>query len=417
MRHAFFDFWASKAWAGLVVLVGLAGGCTFSSPAASCFGGNTSEGFITCALSMAPVVAPSSHTRSIVYEESNRLRVEHGQACVQVEQAASSSQFAFRIQQSETFPAAYADSATIIMNGWKLRYLNSDHHVQGFGSAIVNVREARTDAGLQLQWEAGGVIADQNGDDPYEWCYSFTLVGWRRGGFDAVAFERNLSYIKAADPGNVSAVHAIDGLARNVYGAGAVLPQGFAMMWGDQSDRHVLQAGFDMGQHYSSGSGQMSWTARALFKDNAVVNDFYIGQLVSTMSYSAPEQFHPAEVLLETANGWVPQRNKVDLTPFDGDSSCQAVGNSTPSLLSYRVDVPYTYAVPVLAGWELGYVCTDHHVRQIGAAIVDWRFEPRADGLGGSVYYTIEQALGDDSDNINYARVSVDVLGLKPLAR
>jgi|GEM_PF-3913577 len=64
-----------------------------------------------------------------------------------------------------------------------------------------------------------------------------------------------------------------------------------------------------------------------------------------------------------------------------------------------------------------GFWVVVHHVRQIGAAIVDWRFERRADGLGGSVYYTIEQALGDDSDNINYARVSVDVLGLKPLAR
>lgn len=413
MRDAFF----SLVFKPVALLAVLASGCGFESPAASCFAGNTSDGFITCALNMAPVVLPSLQTRAIVYEEPARLRVEHGQACVSVPQAASSSAFAFRIEQSETFPAAYADSATIFMNGWKLRYLNSDHHVQGFGSAIVNVREARTDAGLQLRWEAGGVVADQNGDDPYEWCYSFTLVGWSRSGFDAVASERNLSYIKAADPGNVSAVHAIDGLARNVYGGGAVLPQGFAMMWGDRSDRHVLQAGFDLGQHYAAGTGQMAWTTRALFKDNAVVNDFYIGQLVSTLSYSAPEQFHPAEVLLETADGWVPQRNKVDLTPFDGDSSCTAVGNSTPSLLSYRVDVPYAYAVPVLSGWELGYVCTDHHVRQIGAAIVDWRFERREDGLGGSIYYTIEQALGDDSDNINYARVSVDVLGLKPLAR
>lgn len=415
MRYV--DFWISRAWFGLVVLVGLASGCTFSSPAGSCFANNNSEGFITCALSMAPVVLPSSQSRAIVYEETGRLRVEHGQACVQVPQAASSSQFAFRIEQSETFPSAYADSTTIIMNGWKLRYLNSDHHVQGFGSSIVNVREARTDLGLQLQWEAGGVIADHNGDDPYEWCYSFTLVGWRRSAFDAVAFERNLSYIKAADPGNVSAVHAIDGLARNVYGAGAVLPQGFAMMWGDQSDRHVLQAGFDLGQHYTAGTGQMGWTTRGLFKDNDVVNDFYIGQLVSTMSYSAPEQYHPAEVLLETDGGWVPRQNKVDLTPFAGSSSCSAVGDSTPSLVSYRVDVPYVYAVPVLSGWELGYVCTDHHVRQIGAAIVDWRFERRADGLGGSLYYTIEQALGDDSENINYARVSIDVLGLKPLAQ
>lgn len=419
MRDTFLGLFPSpKAWLALAALPALAGACTFESPAASCIAGNTSENFITCALNMAPVVAPSSQSREIVYEVPGTIRVEHGQACVSVPRAASSTEFAFRIQQSETFPGAYADSGAIFMNGWKLRYLNSDHHVQGFGSAIVNVREARTPEGLQLQWEAGGVIADQNGDDPYEWCYSFTLVGWLRAstGFDMVSSERNLSYIKAADPGNVSAVHAIDGLARNVYGNGAVLPQGFAMMWGDHSDRHVLQAGFDLGQHYAAGSGQMAWTSRSLFKDNAVVNDFYIGQLVSTLSYSAPEQFHPAEVLVETANGWTPQANKVALTPFDGDSSCTAVGNSTPTLRNYRVDVPYAYAVPVLSGWELGYVCTDHHVRQIGTAIVDWRFERRADGLGGSVFYTVEQALGDDSDNINYARVSVDILGLKPMS-
>lgn len=101
MRYAFFDSSVSTTWSTLAVLIALGAGCTFSSPAASCFGGNTSEGFITCALSMAPVVAPSSHTRSIVYEESNRLRVEYGQACVQVEQAASSSQFAFRIQRRQ----------------------------------------------------------------------------------------------------------------------------------------------------------------------------------------------------------------------------------------------------------------------------------------------------------------------------
>ena len=91
------------------------------------------------------------------------------------------------------------------------------------------------------------------------------------------------------------------------------------------------------------------------------------------------------------------------------------MGSSTPRIENYRIDVPYAYAVPVLSGWELGYVCTDHHVREIGAAITGWRFERRADGLGGSLFYTLEQALGDVSDNINYARVSVDVLGLKPL--
>jgi len=406
------------ALGGLAVLSTWAGGCSFEGPASACLSGNSSEGFITCALNMAPVVQPSSHTREIVYEAPGKLRVEHGQACVTASQAASSKHFAFRIEQAETLPSAYADSATVFMNGWKLRYLNSDHHVQGFGSAIVNIRETRVADGLQLQWEAGGVIADKNGDDPFEWCYSFTIVGWTRSssGFDAVVGERNLSYIKATDPGNSTALHAIDGLARNVYGGGVVLPQGFAMMWGGRSDRHVLQAGFDLGQHYAAGYGQMAWTSRALFKDNAAANDFYAGQLVSTMTYSSPERFHPAEVSRETSQGWVPQWNKVDLTPFSGSSSCSAVGPSTPSVTQYRVDVPYAYAVPVLSGWELGYVCTDHHVRQLGAAIIDWRFERRPDGLGGTLYYTVEHLLGDDSDNVNYARVSVDVLGMKPLS-
>lgn len=395
------------------------GACTFQSPASSCLSANnTPEGFITCALNLAPIVAPSSQQREIVYEAPRTLRVLHGQSCVSASHAASSQDFAFRIQESETIPGAYGDSGTVFMNGWKLRYLNSDHHVQGFGSAIVNIKEERTADGLKLSWDAGGVLADKNGDDPYEWCYSYTIVGWSRGssGFDAVASERNLSFINAADPGNASALHAIDGMARTIYGNGVVLPQGFAVMWGDTTDRHVLQAGFDLGQRYSAGSGQMAWTSRALFKDNGVASDYYVGELVSTMSYSSPEWYHPTEVTLVTPQGSTPQANGVKLTPFQGDDSCTAVGNSTPSIREYRIDVPYAYAVPVLAGWELGYVCTDHHVRQMGASILDWRFERRPDGLGGSLFYTLELALGDDSDNVNYARASVDVLALKPMS-
>lgn len=429
MRHRFQSFPAAftrgtslpksrltLAW--MAILGCAAHGCTFESPASNCATGNTSDGFISCALNQAPFVEPSSDSRSIVYQTPGKIRVLHGQSCVSASRAASEESFAFRILQSETIPAAYGDSATVFTNGWKLRYSDSDHHVQGFGSAIVNIRESRTAEGLKLEWEAGGLVADQNGDDPYEWCYSYTIIGWARSssGFDAVAAERNISFIKATDPGNSSALHSIDGLTRNVYGNGVVLPQGFAMMWGDHTDRHVLQAGFDLGQHYTAGNGQMGWTSRALFKDNDAAHDFYVGQLVSTMSYSSPETFHPAEVMLETPAGFEPQKNGVELTPFDGDTSCTAVGNSTPAIAHYRVDVPYAYAVPVLSGWELGYVCTDHHARQMGAAITGWRFERRQDGNGGSLFYTVEHALSDDSDNVNYARVSVDVLGLKPLS-
>jgi hypothetical protein len=367
---------------------------------------------------MAPIVAAASERRDIVYQVPRTIRVQHGQACVDASHAADSKDFAFRIQQSETIPFTYGDSATVFMNGWSLRYANGDHHVQGFGSAIVNIKETRVTEGLQLQWEAGGVLSDQNGDDPYQWCYSYTIVGWSRGssGFDAVSGERGLPFLRAADPGNASAVHQIDGSARNIYGSGVVLPQGFALMWDNSGDKHLLQAGFDLGKHYASGTSQMAWTSRTLFKDNATAADYYAAEIVSTMTYSSPQWFHPEEVLLETPQGLQPKSNNVALTPFNGESNCTAVGNSTPTIQNFRVDVPYAYAVPVLAGWELGYVCSDHHVRQIGASITNFRFERRPDGLGGTLFYTLELPLNDDSDNVSYARASVDVLGLKPMS-
>jgi hypothetical protein len=187
-------------------------------------------------------------------------------------------------------------------------------------------------------------------------------------------------------------------------------------MWDNSGDKHLLQAGFDLGQHYPSDTGQMGWTSRTLFKDNAAANDYYAAEIVSTMTYSGPQQFHPAEVLLETPQGLEPRTNSVALTPFNGDSSCTAVGNSTPTIQNFRVDVPYAYAVPVLSGWELGYVCTDHHVRQIGASITNFRFVRSPDGFGGTLFYTLELMLNDDSDNVSYARASVDVLGLKSLS-
>ncbi|HKP61779.1 MAG TPA: hypothetical protein VJV78_33845 [Polyangiales bacterium] len=394
-------------------------GCGFSSPVASTCGPNASQDFITCALNMAPIVAPASASRHIVYQAPGKLRVSHGQSCVNAAHAADSKEFAFRIQESEVLPGTYGDSATVFMNGWNLRYSNGDHHVQGFGSAIVNIQESRTADGLLLQWEAGGVVSDNNGDDPYEWCYSYTIVGWARSssGFDAIAGERGLAFIRPTDPGNSTALHTIDGWARNVYGAGVVLPQGFAMMWDDHGDRHVLQAGFDLGKHYASGTGQMAWTSRALFKDNDSSNDYYAAELVSTMTYSSPEWYHPSEVSVETAQGFEPRNNAVSLTPMASESFCTAVGDSTPRVAHYRIDnVPYAYAVPVLSGWEMGYLCTDHHVREIGAAITDFRYERAPDAVGGALFYTLQLALGDDSDNINYAAASVDVLGLKPLS-
>ena len=400
------------------LVLAAASGCGFSSPVAQTCGPDAAaEGFITCALNMAPLVAAGSDTRQIVYQAPGLLRVLHGQSCVDAPSATDGRQFGFRIAQSELLPAAYADSATVYMNGWHLRYAKEDHHVQGMGSAIVNIRETRTPDGLQLQWEAGGVLSDQNGDDPYQWCYNYTILGWTRSSkaFDMVAGQRGVSAVRPSDPGNSTALHAISGSAQNPYGSGAVLPQGFALLWAGSDDRHLLQAGFDLGAHFPSATGEMAWTSRALFKDNDASHDYYAGELISTLTYRSPEQLHPTQVWQQTPQGWKAQNNAVSLTPEASESFCTVIGDSTREE-HYKVDVPYEYAVPVLAGWELGYGCTDHHVRQIGAQITEFHYERAANGSGGTLFYTLSLALGDDSGNINYGGASIDVLGMRPLS-
>jgi hypothetical protein len=72
---------------------------------------------------------------------------------------------------------------------------------------------------MELSWEAGGVITDKNGDDPYEWCYAYTIVFWSRGGaaFDAVLSSSDGVVLSntPSDSANDTAVRDLPGSARN----------------------------------------------------------------------------------------------------------------------------------------------------------------------------------------------------------
>lgn len=392
--------------------------CGFRSSAASACGAEDTPDFITCSLNLAPIVPVGSDERKIVYEAPGLIRVLHGTSCTAAQNALQGSALGFRVQQSERVPNSIADSGTVFLNGWHLRYTKEDHHVQGFGAAIVNVTEARdTDNGeFVLNWEAGGVLADENGDDPYELCYSYTIVFWSRRGtaFDAVALARSVPYRQydGSDPGNDTALRNLYGSSNNVYGQGVVLPQGFALLWTGDSDRHLLQAGFDFGVPAKTVDNRLSWTSRTLFKDNDQRHDYMGAELATVLSYSSPQMLHPQTVMHETRNGWVPVTNEVSLTPQDQVSFCTAVGDPTGEE-HYKIEgVPLQYAMPVLRGWELGYLCTDHHVRQMGASITDFRYERDANGTTGTLYYTLDMQLSDDSGNLDYAGALVDVFGM-----
>lgn len=399
----------------VLVLLSSLVGCGFSSPPPSQCGPKNSPNWITCMLDVAPFRDVDSDSRKTVYEAPGLIRVRHGQSCVAAPQAAGTGTVGFRVRDTESVPFSIADSGTVFMNGWELRYKGGDHHVQGLGSAIVNVTNTRNEDQFVLNWEAGGVITDQNGDDPYEWCYTYTIVFWSRRGsaFDAVVANTGAGFVHntESDPGNDSALRTLSGSAPNPYGPGVVLPEGFAMVLGD-ADHHLLQIGLDYGQHTSFEAGKITWDSRTLIKDNDTRRDYFAGEVVATLSYSSPQSWHPESVLREGYKGWENVTNRVGLKPRSSESFCGAVGDESRKE-QYKVEnVPFEYAVPVLKGWELGYLCTDHHVRDMGVSISDWRYERDTNAKSGTLYYTLESKLYDDDDNYSYATASIDIFGM-----
>ena len=400
-----------------LLLSALSSGCGFSSTARVC-GPSSSPDWLSCILDHSPYLPIESDTRKTVYEAPHLLRVRHGRSCVTAAHANANDNIGFRIQDREVVPVDFADSGTVFMNGWDLRYTGGDHHIQGMGSAIANVRSTREGGDFVLSWEAGGVLSDENGDDPYQWCYSYTLVLWTRSSnaFDAIAHDGiGATQSTSSDPGNHTALRALPGSAFHGYGPGVVLPQGFALMWAG-GDQHIIQAGFDYGSHFRSAEGQIAWTSRTILKDNDERDDYYGAELVSVLGYASPQPWHPAVVLRETpTGGWSPVNNTVSLTPQASSWFCTGIGNPTREE-QYKIEnVPFEYAVPVLKGWDLGYLCTDHHVRQMGASIRDFRYERAPDAKTGTLYYTLSLLLNDDSGNLNYGQASVDILGMNAL--
>jgi hypothetical protein len=77
----------------------------------------------------------------------------------------------------------YADAATVLLNGWRFRYLSSDHHVRSLGARIEHVAVGPG----AISWVARGSLRDRNFDDEYQFCYVYTVIGWNSGMLDAIA--------------------------------------------------------------------------------------------------------------------------------------------------------------------------------------------------------------------------------------
>jgi hypothetical protein len=105
------------------------------------------------------------------------------------------------------------------------------------------------------------------------------------------------------------------------------------------------------------------------------------------------------------------------LSPRSAPSAdgCLTIDHPTYRVSEYELHgVPFDYAVPVLAGWDLWYPCGDEHVGEIGVWLHDIEYQKDADDPHGVLRYKVTSVLRDrDSRPGHRSRPRVSILGLR----
>ena len=99
-----------------------------------------------------------------------------------------------------------------------------------------------------------------------------------------------------------------------------------------------------------------------------------------------------------------------------GGSNVQ-IGGPATVVRNYQITgLTSHYAIPMLTGFELDFRCSDQHVKNVGARILDWSYQRPTPGSPGTLTYQVETML-TDKDKIPGMRdwVEVSVLGINRL--
>ncbi len=422
----------------LLVLVGSAlpgslASCTYCPP-------QQSE---LCALIGKPPLAElTSSERTVVFEQPGTIIVFHGSGCARSDKSGEEDILA--VEETLELPP-YATNATVILNGWRLQYLDGDHNVTGLGTVIKNIRIERN----TLKWEAAGAMSDKNFDDGYSWCYRWTVVAWNPSQLALLADHKNddcgavdpseTNFFVADNSGTTTAAMFHPTFLRNPgFAAGApvaLLPRGFGFGWTEcGADHHLLQVGYAMGHHekfvenaraYRKGSTTVTfplpdavsevdpaivaWESAAVFKDNDARRGYEFGELVSGLSGEMVGVIHPPFSVL----------------PIEDESGlfdpCVWSGGANAKEFIIR-NIPFRYAIPMLTGWDLGFGkptsgCNDENVRDIGVWIDGWSYSAPAGQLG-TLSYKLSAVLADEDGFPGpYQRHRVSILGFVPVVQ
>ncbi len=317
---------------------------------------------------------------------------------------------------SQDLPA-WAQRATVFLNGWRLRYLSKDHHVTGLYAEISNVRRV----GTMLRWRAHGRIFDKNDDDSYQFCYTYTVIAWNPTEFDArvqeVDVSRLLLGIRVPTKRPV-----IVGVADNISegAAIAVLPRGFSFAaessggvncFGCPLDQHLFQLAFSRNRLDAlSGPAddprREAWEFQTVLKDNKKARDINWYWTTETLAMIG-------------GTGIGIMREPFELEARSPENSwfgrCVSPDGQRRTDSFVIENVPFQHAVPVLTGFDMSFSCGDQHVKEVGARIVDFRYERPPASATGTLHYRLESVLRDKSGGpIHRVAHRVQVLGFGP---
>lgn len=374
------------------------------------------------ALDSSVYVSPEESQRWSVIDD-DLFKVEHGYSCARANQAATTDHLGLRIIENVELAPSF--DGTVFLNGWLLEYKGTDHHVVGLGTSIFNIVQL----GNQLVWNAGGVIGDKGGEVGYRWCYSYTVLSWKRPASGPIVpiFQEHVDIAAiVSDPhaklmyvdGSQSASDTLHVFPASFKTTGKApsgrLLAGFGNTFAD-TDHHILQLGFDM-KLPKIKRKKIKWQSEMVFKDNS--DRAYRGaEIVSVLQGDSVHMWHPANVTLQSGDGTPGvYANEVDLVPRS-PSTCPGTAYPSEKFTSYAITgVPYTWAIPMLTGWDIGDPCDDNHVKYASAQIEDWHYARNPGDVFGTLYYTVSTRFADQDHKPGMVdRVKVDVLGVDPI--
>lgn len=369
---------------------------------------------------------------SVVFEQIGSIKVMEG-----VTRATSPANRLLRVEQSVDLPA-YANQATVFLNGWQAAYNDSDHHLYDVAAILGRIKVT---PGQKISWNAMGDLADYDGDEAFTWTYRYTIIAWNNTSVRAMVDHNDAEHYcksKEADgddnffegtntDGNATtALASFPSFLRNGGFAGgrqvAVLPRGFVFSWGGGDDHHLLQLAYNLEsvapfvrqQYYHKAFSEVkplansaaekangefvSWKTSVIMKDNSRRRDYSFVEFVSGMGGPDVEITQPEFSILPHED-------------VDGGFG----GGGLKSADVVIENLPYLWAMPMLTGWDIGFSVEDQHVKELGIWVDRLHYERPPGSPTGTLRYTVWSIVKDNDDYPdNYFRHKVTILGLKP---